>query len=141
MAVLDIDSEDFPGIYAIGKAFSGPRPDVKTHPHLRLDKTMTSVPKVAPGDMVIWHCVRSRFVPDQHRVLNKNFQDMIHAVEVEHTGTEDSCGASPSPSHFPYMLLTFWELSDVHPRRALYPYERGVHRAAARELLARCRPA
>ncbi|GJE92712.1 DUF1479 domain-containing protein [Phanerochaete sordida] len=70
---FDITSEDFPGIYALDKGFSGPRPNTQTHPHLRLDKTMVSVPKVDPGDMVFWHC------------------DMIHAVEIEHTGKEDSC--------------------------------------------------
>lgn len=26
------------------------------HPHLELEKTMVHVPKVAPGDYVIWHC-------------------------------------------------------------------------------------
>ncbi|KIP06972.1 hypothetical protein PHLGIDRAFT_90163 [Phlebiopsis gigantea 11061_1 CR5-6] len=70
---FDTSEADFPGIYSIGKAFSGPRPKTATHPHLRLDKTMVSVPRVAPGDAVFWHC------------------DLIHAVEVEHTGTEDSC--------------------------------------------------
>ncbi|EKM54672.1 uncharacterized protein PHACADRAFT_258661 [Phanerochaete carnosa HHB-10118-sp] len=70
---FDITSEDFPGIYSLDKGYSGPRPKTETHPHLRLDKTMVSVPKVKPGDMVFWHC------------------DVIHAVEIEHTGIEDSC--------------------------------------------------
>ncbi|KAJ7464577.1 hypothetical protein FB451DRAFT_441516 [Mycena latifolia] len=43
-----------------------------THPHLRLDKTMISMPRVEPGDQVYWHC------------------DMIHAVEGYHGGKEDS---------------------------------------------------
>ena len=103
---VDISNPEFHGIYSFGDAFIGPRPNTTTHPHLKLNETMVSVPKVYPGDMVFWHCVRDLFVPEQQRVLNKNYQDMIHAVEVEHTGTEDSCGASPSPSHFPYMLLT-----------------------------------
>ncbi|CAE6529377.1 unnamed protein product [Rhizoctonia solani] len=43
-----------------------------SHPHLNLDHCMTSTPKVKPGDMVFWHC------------------DLIHSVESEHNGTEDS---------------------------------------------------
>ncbi len=44
---------------------------------------MISVPKVLPGDTVFWHC------------------DMVHSVEVEHTGKEDSCGAhfTRGPAH------------------------------------------
>ncbi len=54
----DISNPDFPGIYSFGEAFIGPRPNTATHPHLKLDETMVSVPKVYPGDMVFWHCVR-----------------------------------------------------------------------------------
>ena len=54
----DISDPEFHGIYSFGEAFIGPRPNTKTHPHLRLDDTMVSVPKVYPGDMVFWHCVR-----------------------------------------------------------------------------------
>ncbi|KAN0066046.1 hypothetical protein ACQY0O_000139 [Thecaphora frezii] len=43
-----------------------------THPHLRLDRTMTSIPRVEPGDMVLWHC------------------DGVHSVEAQHRGTGDS---------------------------------------------------
>jgi len=68
----DISSPEFPGIFPHDGGFSGPRPTTALHPHLRLDKTMTSVPKVNPGDMVFWHC------------------DVVHAVEEEHTGTGDS---------------------------------------------------
>lgn len=35
---------------------------------------MTSVPKVNPGDAVFWHC------------------DVVHSVEMEHTGKEASAG-------------------------------------------------
>jgi len=69
----DVSEPDFPGIYSLENAFTGPRPNPKTHPNLQLEKTMVSVPKVNPGDMVFWHC------------------DVIHAVEFEHTGAEDSC--------------------------------------------------
>jgi len=71
--VYDTSHPDFPGIYSQGPGFTGPRPNTSSHPHLRLDDTMVSVPKVYPGDMVFWHC------------------DVIHSVEVEHVGKEDSC--------------------------------------------------
>ena len=58
LVILDISNPDFPGIYSWQGAFVGPRPNTKTHPHLKLDETMVSVPKVYPGDMVFWHCVR-----------------------------------------------------------------------------------
>ncbi|KAE9409770.1 DUF1479-domain-containing protein [Gymnopus androsaceus JB14] len=79
----DISFADFPGIYASPDGgFTGPRPTIELHPHMMLDKTMISVPKVMPGDMVFWHC------------------DVVHAVEVEHTGQGDSAvmyiGAVPT---------------------------------------------
>lgn len=43
-----------------------------THPHLDLEHTMVSMPKVYPGDYAVWHC------------------DMVHAVESIHQGTGDS---------------------------------------------------
>ncbi|KAJ3876883.1 hypothetical protein F5051DRAFT_504313 [Lentinula edodes] len=68
----NITYADFPGIIPRDGGFTGPRPTPGTHPHLMLDKTMTSVPKVMPGDAVFWHC------------------DVVHSVEPEHTGQEDS---------------------------------------------------
>ncbi|KIK58246.1 hypothetical protein GYMLUDRAFT_98191 [Collybiopsis luxurians FD-317 M1] len=68
----DISYADFPGIFALDKGFGGPRPTPESHPHLMLEQTMTSVPKVMPGDTVFWHC------------------DVVHSVEVDHTGQEDS---------------------------------------------------
>ena len=62
--VIDISSEDFPGIFSAEQGFSGPRPNTKSHPNLRLDKTMVSVPKVVPGDMVFWHCVCLARLPE-----------------------------------------------------------------------------
>ncbi|KAF9223302.1 DUF1479-domain-containing protein [Gyrodon lividus] len=69
---FDISTADFPGITPSGTGFTGPQPTPDLHPHLRLDKTMTSVPMVHPGDMVFWHC------------------DVVHSVEQEHTGHNDS---------------------------------------------------
>ncbi|EJU05413.1 DUF1479-domain-containing protein [Dacryopinax primogenitus] len=42
------------------------------HPHLRLSKAMTHMPRVQPGDYVAWHC------------------DTVHAVDPEHQGKTDS---------------------------------------------------
>ena len=54
---------------------------------------MVSVPKVYPGDMVFWHSVRiagaflhALFVADRVAYM----QDVIHAVEKQHVGKEDS---------------------------------------------------
>ncbi|KAI5808214.1 hypothetical protein DFH27DRAFT_590185 [Peziza echinospora] len=44
----------------------------ENHPHLSLDTAMISVPRVAPGDYVAWHC------------------DLIHSVEAHHLGKGDS---------------------------------------------------
>ncbi len=56
--MVDTASPEFHGIYSFRSGFVGPRPTPKTHPHLRLEQTMVSMPKVYPGDMVFWHCVR-----------------------------------------------------------------------------------
>ena len=69
---FDIETSEIPGVLPFRSGFQGPRPTEALHPHLRLKDTMTSVPEVHPGDMVFWHC------------------DVIHAVETEHIGKEDS---------------------------------------------------
>ncbi|KAF8622853.1 hypothetical protein AX15_006697 [Amanita polypyramis BW_CC] len=69
---FDTSSSDFPGILYSGKGYEGPKPTPELHPHLRLKQTMTSVPKVYPGDAVFWHC------------------DVVHSVEAEHTGKSAS---------------------------------------------------
>ena len=73
-SILDISTPDFPGIYPSQGGYVGPWPTPKSHPHMRLDQCMVSVPKVNPGDTVFWHC------------------DVVHAVEREHTGAGDSAG-------------------------------------------------
>ncbi|KIM63346.1 hypothetical protein SCLCIDRAFT_1214235, partial [Scleroderma citrinum Foug A] len=88
---LDISTPDFPGITRYGTGFIGPQPTPELHPHLRLNETMTSVPKVYPGDMVFWHC------------------DVVHSVEREHTGRNDSAvmyiPAMPkTPQNWAYIL-------------------------------------
>jgi len=65
---VNLDSSGFPGS-SIGKT---QELNEKTHPHLRLEKTMLSIPKVQPGDQVYWHC------------------DVVHAVEALHNGNGDS---------------------------------------------------
>ena len=86
-----MSTPDFPGIFPRDNGFGGPHPSTELHPvcylvgvqakthkiqHLLLDATMTSVPAVNPGDAVFWHC------------------DVVHSVEQEHTGSEDSAGAT-----------------------------------------------
>ena len=75
----------------------GPRLTPYTHPHLQLEETMTSVPKVNPGDMVFWHC------------------DVVHSVEREHTGLEDSAGSFCSFLPLSMVRLSADGCSDVHP--------------------------
>ncbi|KAJ7742882.1 hypothetical protein B0H16DRAFT_1562656 [Mycena metata] len=65
---LDLDGTAFAGC-GMG---TGLELNDLTHPHLRLDQTMVSMPQVEPGDQVYWHC------------------DMIHAVEGYHGGKGDS---------------------------------------------------
>ena len=48
------------------------------HPHLQLERTVVSVPRVKPGDYVFWHA------------------DLVHEVEGLHGGLEDNSVSSPS---------------------------------------------
>lgn len=57
----------------------------ETHPHLRLDQTMTSIPRVDAGDCALWHC------------------DVVHAVEKEHRGGP---GKDSSVLYIPAIPLT-----------------------------------
>ncbi|EJF60723.1 hypothetical protein DICSQDRAFT_107124 [Dichomitus squalens LYAD-421 SS1] len=66
--VLDLDNPEFPGSTPGKTQAITP----VTHPHLRVDKTVLSIPRVKPGDQVYWHT------------------DVIHAVEADHNGSEDS---------------------------------------------------
>lgn len=62
----------------------------ETHPHLRLDKALVSVPKVEPGDQVL--CKTTILpIPDPLTVgFLLGHCDLIHAVEAEHSGQENS---------------------------------------------------
>ncbi|KNZ80292.1 hypothetical protein J132_06408 [Termitomyces sp. J132] len=92
--VVDFDNPDFPGSLLGGKQFL----TTKTHPHLRLDKTMV-VPPVNPADQVYCHC------------------DVVHEVEAHHYGNRDSSvihsrlpatyslSAIPSKQVFPARVL------------------------------------
>jgi hypothetical protein len=73
---IDISTPDFPGISRLPKdgGYSTLMLSPESHPHLRLDECVISVPKVNPGDTVFWHC------------------DVVHAVEKEHTGSGESAG-------------------------------------------------
>ena len=61
----------------------------KTHPHLQLDKTVVSIDFVEPGDQV--YCTFDLHQKYQRlRWVTAGHCDLIHAVEAEHAGTEDS---------------------------------------------------
>ncbi|KAI5481415.1 hypothetical protein MNV49_004171 [Pseudohyphozyma bogoriensis] len=66
--VFDPTTSEFPGC-SLGHSIEL---NEQSHPHLHLDKTMVSIPRVEPGDMVLWHT------------------DVVHAVENEHKGKGDS---------------------------------------------------
>lgn len=66
--VLDLESTEYPG-NALGKT---QELNEQSHPHLQLDKTLVSIPRVSPGDQVYWHC------------------ELVHAVESDHTGLSES---------------------------------------------------
>lgn len=63
-----------------------------THPHLKLDKTMTAIPIVQPGDQV--YCMCSFMVPGLIEMLTRTYSpghcDVVHAVELQHKGKGDS---------------------------------------------------
>ncbi|KAM5537853.1 hypothetical protein V8D89_008495 [Ganoderma adspersum] len=66
--VLDLENPEFPGSTPGKTQAITPA----THPHLRIDKTVVSIPRVNPGDQVYWHT------------------DLVHAVEADHNGAGDS---------------------------------------------------
>jgi hypothetical protein len=65
---IDLDSSEFPNS-PLGRS---QELDEVTHPHLRLDETMTSLPTVNPGDQAWWHC------------------DGVHSVEAGNKGKNAS---------------------------------------------------
>ncbi|OCH89446.1 DUF1479-domain-containing protein [Obba rivulosa] len=94
---LDLDSPAFPG--SLPRKAQQMRPE--THPHLRLDKLVVSIPNVEPGDQVYWHC------------------DLIHAVEAEHNGAGDS-----SVLYIPAVPLT--QDNAAYLRDQLQNFEAGI---------------
>ncbi|KAM0756549.1 DUF1479-domain-containing protein [Meredithblackwellia eburnea MCA 4105] len=88
--IFDPTTSDFPGC-SLGHNIELNK---HTHPHLRLEESMTSVPKVAPGDVVLWH------------------DNIIHAVESEHKGLGDS-----SVMYIPEVPLTKRNWSYVENQR------------------------
>jgi len=87
---LAIDDTCFPG------SFMAKTQELSetTHPHLRLDKTMISIPKIEPGDQVYWHC------------------GVVHAVEGVHGGDNDS-----SVFYIPTVPLTVKNASYLRDQR------------------------
>jgi hypothetical protein len=64
----------------------------KTHPHLRLDKMMVSVPKVEPGDQVYCEYQKCHLfiLIFPLTIIFPGHCDVIHAVEAQHRGVSDS---------------------------------------------------
>ncbi|KAJ7250502.1 hypothetical protein B0H12DRAFT_1120680 [Mycena haematopus] len=87
---LDLEGTGFAGC-GLG---TGLELNDKTHPHLRLNQTMVSMPRVEPGDQVYWHC------------------DMIHAVEGYHGGKDDS-----SVMYIPAVPLTLDNVQYLRDQR------------------------
>jgi len=86
---VDIHGPSFPGS-GMGKA---QELNIKTHPHLRLDRTMVSMPRVEPGDQV--YCASCELLNLLDNAINIFFTmeghcDLVHAVESEHRGHSDS---------------------------------------------------
>ncbi|KXX77658.1 Uncharacterized protein YbiU [Madurella mycetomatis] len=75
---LEAGNWEFTGGESMGSELQGAVPGCGQefpdgdHPHLELERTMVHVPKVRPGDYVVWHC------------------DTIHAVDKKHGGNSDS---------------------------------------------------
>lgn len=73
-----LDSDNWRLEASVSSAIQGATPshcqelNAALHLHLELEHTMVHVPKVKPGDYVVWHC------------------DSIHAVDKVHNGTTDS---------------------------------------------------
>jgi len=86
-------SNKFPGC-EMGK---GQGMSEMTHPHLRLDKALVSIPSVDPGDQAYWH------------------GDLVHSVEIEHDGNEDS-----SAIYVPAVPLTNQNFSYLRNQAATF---------------------
>ena len=79
---FDLSDGQFDGCVSLGRNIEL---NTETHPHLKLDRTMTSIPRVEPGDMALWHF------------------DQVHAVESEHKGLP---GQDSSVLYIPAIPLT-----------------------------------
>lgn len=66
---IDLDSSAFAGC-SLGSSLEL---NNVTHPHLELDRSLISAPKVSPGDVVLWH------------------DSIVHAVESVHAGESNGC--------------------------------------------------
>ncbi|KAJ3781462.1 hypothetical protein GGU10DRAFT_366649 [Lentinula aff. detonsa] len=94
---VDLSNPLFPGS-GMGK---GQELNERTHPHLKLEKTMTAIPMVEPGDQIYWHC------------------DVVHAVEYQHKGMSDS-----SVMYIPAVPLTIHNAGYLRDQRI--HFEKGL---------------
>ncbi|RDW62059.1 hypothetical protein BP6252_11492 [Coleophoma cylindrospora] len=67
------------------------------HPHLQLDRSIVSIPNIAPGSYVFWHC------------------DMVHKVEEKHEGSEDS-----SVAYIPVVPLCKYNIGNLVEQRKAF---------------------
>ena len=82
---VDLESTVFPG----SEMAKAQGLNERTHPHLRLDKTMISIPRVEPGDQV--YCELTSNDKRCHILKTRiGHCDLVHAVESEHAGASDS---------------------------------------------------
>lgn len=97
---FDLSDSQFDGCVALGRNIEL---DTETHPHLKLDRTMTSIPRVEPGDCALWHC------------------DQVHAVESEHEGLP---GQDSSVMYIPAIPLTHQNFEYISYQRQ--SFEQGI---------------
>ncbi|KAI0669555.1 DUF1479-domain-containing protein [Trametes maxima] len=91
--VLDLENTAFPGSTPGKTQAITP----ESHPHLRIEETIVSIPHVEPGDQVYWHT------------------DVIHAVERDHNGAGDS-----SVLYIPAAPLTERNAAYLRDQRATF---------------------
>lgn len=122
---LDLESNLFPGSVP-GKT---QELNAETRPHLRLGKTMTSVPKIQPGDQV--YCMdfglfSLHFLTPVHirRVFVRTGHcDIVHSVERLHGVQEDSPVFIEVSCHLcdaGFMISTSLHIKMVTPTVELY---------------------
>lgn len=120
---LEVSEPTFPGATpGKGQFF----PTEKFHPHLLLEKSVVSVPKVRPGDYMF--CELSdvcRIQKIEFADFEAGHCDLVHEVEAQHNGTEDSsvfynASIPLCPYNIDNMLRMRKSFRDVRPPQDFY---------------------